>query len=78
MSIVPANINDVGHRSLFGDFLIKKVPSSKNFAKILTKKLRKQIGEPSLSLVVKPITLFLKILTSCSKIDNNLIKNFGK
>ena len=38
-SLLPANLSEVGNKSLFGAFFELKVSNSKNLAKILTKKL---------------------------------------
>ena len=75
-SLLLANLKEVGNKSLFGAFFDLEVSNSKNSAKILTKNSRsKQIVVPSLTLTVKQISLFPKILPSFSRILENLVKN---
>ena len=63
-SLLPANLKQKSRKqkfisSLFAFFYLKNVSKLKNLAKILTEIWLKQIGEPSLSLIMKPITMFL-------------------
>ena len=75
-SLLSAYLNEVGNKSLFGAFFELK---KSQIRKIISQKTRlKQIGEPSLFLTENPITLFVKILTIFSKINEDLVKNYGK
>ena len=78
-SLTPTKLNEVGNESLFGAFFYLKSLKFEKFSRNIYQKTRiKPIGEPSLSLTVKPIRMVLNILTSFSKMDKNLVKNYGK
>ena len=78
-SLILANLNEVGKKSLFEAFFDLKILKFEIFSRNRNQITRiNQIGEPSLSLTVEPITLFLKILTKFSKIDEKLVKSYGK
>ena len=78
-SILPANLHQVGYKRVFGAFFVLKGLKLEKFSKKCNHKTRiKQIGEPSLSLNVKPLTLFLKLSTCFSNIDKHLVRNYGK
>ena len=67
--LLPVNLKEVGHKSLFGAFFeLKEVSNSKILPRNLNQTARiKRVDEPSLSLTVKSITIILKFLTSFSK-----------
>ena len=67
--LLPVNLKEVGHKSLFIAFFeLKEASNSKILPRNLNQKTRiKRADEPSLSLTVKPITIILKTLTSFSK-----------
>ena len=57
-SLLPANFHEVGNKSLFGAFFELKSLKFEKFSRNIVQKARlKPIGEPSLSLTEKPITL---------------------
>ena len=78
-SPLSANLNEVGNKSLFGAFFELKCLKFEKFGKNKTKSSIETNSRAFLkSLSVKPITLFLKILTSFRKTNENLVKNYGK
>ena len=66
----------MGLKCKFGPIFDEKRLNFEKFSIILAKKTRiEQFSNPPLSLEIKSLTLQLKTLTDCSKIDENSVKN---